>query len=280
MGYTYERFGDTSLPQAAPIADLGTGAADPGLQPMAGGGAYNPHGSGRAPMGAKEVSYTGRITGAWTSLQTQLEALENLIGQQDKLWRRAADFTQRWCYAVLSEVAVSATNENMNYMDIEFVWQLPNPVWHGLHHQAPWKLDDGYYLDDGLMLDAGDQYVLDTNPKILTINNGGLYPVTSLKVTITAGSADITALGIQIPGRNVDFTFGATILAGKSLVIDTGAWTVKNDGVGAYSSLTRLAGHTARGWLELGSGDNSVTVLFTGGSTDSTITWEFDDGWA
>jgi hypothetical protein len=125
---------------------------------------------------------------------------------------------------------------------------------------------------------ASTGVTLGTSPQVVTITNDGDATVLGAVVTVTAGSADITALEIE-SDSGAHLTYDGTIEDGEALVVDCGALSVKNDGSSAYADFALGANHTARYWLPLPTGDTDLTVTWTGGGTGSTIKVEFYDAW-
>jgi hypothetical protein len=150
--------------------------------------------------------------------------------------------------------------------------------WYGAHHGAGWDWGDvGIAWGDGHAFDESDFYVLNSTPKAVIVTNGGNALATRVILSITAGSAPITALAIASGLHSVTYT--GTIAAGKTLVLDCGAWSILNDGVDAYALFARSSAHASPYWFALTPGANTVTVARVGGATDSTLTLDFSDAW-
>jgi hypothetical protein len=111
------------------------------------------------------------------------------------------------------------------------------------------------------------------------VGNLGNYPVSDALITVTAKTTAITQIQIGVNGTS-QMQWAGTIAINKSLVIDCGALSVKNDGADAYSGFTLTANHKIRDWLRLGAGTTTLTVARTGGGATSTIRLDYYDGWA
>jgi len=121
-----------------------------------------------------------------------------------------------------------------------------------------------------------------TTPISPEINNAGDAVQRDITITITAAGTDITVLGISNAeaGHVSDFHFTGTIAVGKSLVIDTEAWSVLNDGADAWDDLAFQGGHAIDGFLRFKGGNNTINLHRTGGSNDSTYEFAFYDAFA
>ena len=111
------------------------------------------------------------------------------------------------------------------------------------------------------------------------VNNGGNVRVANAILTLTAGAVAITQVKIAVSGVS-EIQWDGTLTTGQQLVIDCGARSVKKVGVDAYSGFSLTANHKVDDWLRLEPGNNSVVVTLTGGSTDSTLRIQYNDGWA
>ncbi len=133
-------------------------------------------------------------------------------------------------------------------------------------------------------------YPLVNSPVTVTVAPEGNAPITDPVLRITAGDAPITAVSITnttpeeseggVATEICHISYGATIAAGKELVIDCGAYSVKNNGTEDLANLTRQAGHRVDGLFELRSGEtNTIVVTFTGGGTGSVMRLEYEARW-
>lgn len=114
----------------------------------------------------------------------------------------------------------------------------------------------------------------------IVLGNGGDATVENCLITVDvpAGSPNITSLTIISPALST-FTYNGTVLAGKQLIIDVGAWSVLNNNADDYDGLERNAGHAIFPWLQLASGGAWVGIARTGGDDDCTITFDYSDRW-
>ena len=286
MSFWYERFGTVDLPIYDPAQEQGPGSARLALMELPDGGAYDAHGAEQAPQDTEQINVKLRIMASSAAdMRTQINELRALIGERDKLYRRQDDDDSvEWCWARLRSVKATRTHKEILNQAMTLTFVRTSPHWYGINHGA-WLLDDGEYLDAGLMLDAADfTFTLDSSPKTVTVTNGGNLICDDPIITVTAGSASITNLVIEkLVGATTygHIVYAGTIAIGKSLVIDCAARTVTNDSTSDYANFSLGASHKNPAWIRLSAAaDNSIKVTLTGGSTDSTIDFAFYDAWA
>lgn len=289
MPYRYWKFGSVELPVYNPSMDVGAGEAlSPQPTPILGGGAYDANGSeqvGRAGVHFTCSALCYGVTAA--AVKTQFDNVMALIGKRAKLYRVSDTGDVHWCYARLVNAQANRVVDDTLTIGVALDFIMLSPCWNTKRHGAGWVFDDGKYFDDGLVFDeaTGDTATLSMGSGVantITINNGGNVPVRSLTMTITAGSA-ITEIDIKRStggGTLNHLVYNGTIAAGKSLVIDSGAYSVKNDGVSDYANLAIGGSNTRPYWLEVDPGNNTFSITLTGGSNTSTIVFEFWDGMA
>jgi hypothetical protein len=263
--YKVKTFNGVTLPTYDPSYDLPTDRVS--VEPMAVTyGVYDPLGSQRARGMGGTVIVQATATGASASaLQTTLDSLRALRGVRGSLVIEMADSTERSRTARCEEVRTERRfvgGDHMHlYQPVRFIFRLYGQGWNGTANT--------------------DTTVIDASPKNATVNNGGNADQSDVTITVTAGSADITALRIQntTAGYLCDLVYDSTIAAGESLVIDCGALTVKNNGSGDYANLSLGSTHAVDDWMRLAPGNNSMTYTLTGGSTDSEVEFSHYDMW-
>jgi hypothetical protein len=280
MSYQYERFGTTVLPTRMTQAEIGSGAVNLGLMDLPGGGAFDPNGTAQARHGQRPIKLNGTILGSTpTDLDTQYRGLLAMVGKRDKLYRRSDLGTIEWITARVQNVSCTREVGNKLHLPINISFVGLSPCWYGEHHGIGWLLDAGYYLDTGKVLDEelGDVNIPMPAAGNVTVTNNGNYPVRNAIISITAAGSNITAL--TLGGTGWDLAYTGTILAGKTLVIDCGAFTVLNDGVDDFAHLARGVYHTIPEWSCINSGSNILSTTRTGGDNNSSISFTFDEGW-
>ena len=141
--------------------------------------------------------------------------------------------------------------------------------------------DAGVWFDTGYVFDETNTTALDASPKYINVPNGGNCTVINANITISvpAGGTPITNLVITVPGIS-SFAYSGTIAANTSLIIDCGAQSVMNNGIGDLAHFTlHPTAHLIDDWLRLEPGNNTMAVTLTGGGANSTIGWGYFDGW-
>lgn len=278
--YTLERFGAVTLPIYNPETDHSPIAARVGVVQTI-GGAFDVYGDEDAPLDLPTTrSYRSIVleetAAAW---RTALDALRAQVGKRARLYRRANDDDAvQWCIARLIQNPVQRVYQGGYIQDVELIFQLWTS-WRG-HDHTSWTLDSGEILDGGLYLDDGGFVeTMASSPHTIIVANGGNRRVDNAIITVTAGSSAITAVTVAKTGET-DIDWSGTLASGNTLVIDCGAYTVKNAGVNAYTGFSLGGDHAISEWIRLDPGDNDITITFSGGSTDSTAKVEFADGWA
>jgi len=278
MAYSIDRFGSLLLPDLNTRFALDTvQGKNTMVRTIAGG--FDTRGAEQADLDLpQQIRFRGVILedslGEW---RDAVDALRGLSRTRAKLWRTAWDNGEgHSCVARFMSGQVERDFQTARIYEttIQFLQLSP---WVG-HNHRHWTLDDGYFLDDLLYLDdAGYTVTLNASPKATVVTNDGNRAVSDIRLTFTAGSAAITALTVTC--GEAEFSFSGTVAAGKDLVIDAGAQSVINNGAAAYANFSLTSNHVIEDWLRFAPGANTLTVTFTGGSTNSTLQIEFEDGW-
>lgn len=248
------------------------------------GGGFDRWGNATAPQQFPQAITTQLTVAEDTKAATRaaVDVMRSKIGQRNILYRQSLEDCDtgdlQWAYARILSIPVTRQIDQWESQPLQLAFeQYTN--WHGSQH-GEWLLDDGYYLDMGLFLDAtDDRATLSSSPGTVSVTNAGNMPVYDAIVTITAGSAAITALAITC-GTVAHWTYSGTINAGDALVVDAGAWSVENDGADAISGFAFGGSHRIPAMLEIAPGANSFVITFTGGSTNSTFNISFWDTYA
>ena len=264
-------------------------AALPGTVATLGGG-FDAWGGADAPATFPlPLQYRVMIVDAVAATyMTTINALRALARTRAYLYRTGQDGKAQRALARLERISALDSVETQAAIEITFDFTVWEP-WADNWQRGPiyWGAPTVYYFDTGLFWDAAALTTTLTGGAATTVSvtNGGNIAVEDVIITLTAGDAAITVATITIAAQYVKWTWtgaGAnpSIAVGKSLVIDCGALTVKDDGADAYLYFAIDPTHAIVPWLRLAPGANSVVVTLTGGGTGSTINFDFADRWA
>lgn len=282
--YRLIRFGLINIEHYNQVDAIGSGVTPSAYQALPDGGALDLFGDQQKQPGTVERTKSLRLRGTSEANLEQLYfQLLALRGSRNRLYRRTATGDIHWQYARLVEITAQRTYEITKYkfiqdIDLRFVTQ--EAFWHGDLGGA-WYLDAGQYLDSGLRFDSGEAYPLTSSPTSVTISIGsdaGRAASRAIRITVSAGAVAMSAITIARTGGE-SITFSGTIGANKSLVIDTGTMQVLNDGIDAYDDLALSPTANLAAWFALETGDNIITVTFTGGGTGKEISFTYYEVW-
>lgn len=197
-----------------------------------------------------------------SNLATAGRALQAKIGTRGKLYRQWWDGQREWVYARLVEVKGTTSGQNIVDQEMNARWQVESPVWSGANL---------------VTVNA----TITTAPQNVTLANGGNARVRSVVITVTGTATPVTSVKIGISGV-CEIQWTGSLGTGHSLVIDTGARSVKKDGVDDYANFGLTANHKIAEWLRLGPGNNTVVVTITPGgalSPGTAVKFEYYDAW-
>lgn len=247
------------------------------------GGMFDSDGEGRSrqqfpfPLSYKCVV----MEDVYNNNRATLDALRAAVGTRAKLYRRAAnDGAVHWCIARLVAMPHDWPYTQRSHFVVSFDFQQLTP-WQGFDH-ADWRLDDGYEIDDGLLLDPALYTASLPGTSAITILNSGNLPVTDVLLTVKAGANPLNNIVFFGPD-GVWLQWSGTIPAASELVIDTGAQSVLLDGVNAYQYLSLPVYHTVPDWFYIPPGSTLVAIAMAttvGEMTGSKWTVNFRDWWA
>ena len=279
MTHKIWRFGTVDLPLANAAFDAGSAPSRAGFIPTADGTAFDAWGTAQA--GAQypyDLAVRCEVVEASTAtIRTTLDALRGLRGQRLKLYRMMfSDGTAQWAYARLMRVPAQRDWRNVYQQPVDLQFQVLTP-WFTAYHGQPWTLDAGESLDTGLYLDTAETHTLSASPTSISLANAGNAAAWRVQITVTAGSADITSVNVKV--GDCSWTYSGTLYAGDALIVNGDTWRVTNDGADAWAAFDLDAAHVARHWFEIAPGGSTVTVTFSGGSTDSTIAFHYWETW-
>lgn len=279
MSAILKLFGATALPEydyTNPATGSGPTAST--ATKLGSGGYFDALGSERAPLDLPyDLPFRGVVVeDTAAAFAARMKRLRGLRGKVNRLVRELEDGTTQWCEAKCLRVSADGEAGKALAQELAIDFEVRSP-WYGALHGASWYLGEGPYLGDGHVLGYAELHTLDASPKTITLTNGGEGQVRAVRITVTAGDAGVTALRLACSATDCEWDFTQTIAAGKSLVVDCGAWTVQNDSVDAWNDLRTTANHTRAEWLLLQPGDNTITVTHTTAGSAPTIRFDFSD---
>jgi len=164
----------------------------------------------------------------------------------------------RWAYADLIRATVIAdpSRSDQQAVRVEVDFLLPEGVFYSAQYRAS-GTDEG-----------------DSNTITATYN--GTIPG-FVHVSLLANANPITAFVLTNSTASISATYSATIATGKTLVIDSAAGTVKNDGTGDFAHLARVAGQLPFFYLKPTTANtNTLTKAITQTTADNydlTLRW-------
>lgn len=295
MSYIPERFGMLALPVYNPDMEVGTGKYETAYTLLESGGAIDQIDEDDiARPGVTTITYTGTLEAATRELLTvALDNLRGYVGTRARLYARVLTETSvlsegryigtgelRWRWARLVSVQMKRRPGSIRHQDVVFTWQSESPWWYGTHY-GTWYLDAGNDLDAGLYLDTGITVTLSASPVTYSLVNNGNRPIEDIRFVLAVKTTNCTAFGIATATADLDFT--GTVLANKSLVIDTGQQSVLNDNVDAYDhpDFDFGAGHVIDPWIRAAkSATTVITFTNTGAGVTSTVDLAWWEQWA
>ncbi|MCX6786849.1 MAG: hypothetical protein NTU85_03510 [Candidatus Kaiserbacteria bacterium] len=116
----------------------------------------------------------------------------------------------------------------------------------------------------------------------VTLANAGTARVTAVTITVTAvGGGPLTGVKVGRTGYT-ELEYTGVIQPSKALEINTGAWSVLNDGVADYTTehFRLTANHHEVFWLRLPRLTGAdVVVTRTGGSATDTAVFSYYEAW-
>lgn len=278
MAYKITHFGDIALPKVMFQEDMGT-AASASMVRQAAGAAFDWRGTARQWPTYQQLAIRAHYSGdifylideavndlvdeagnnliageATAILRNQIDDFAGMVGRSAALWRERDDGTRQWRTARLLKVTPRQSIEqwSADVAEIEATFEAAN---------GGWRSAAAVTVSSTLAANV---------PCTLIIAPGGNIEVRDAIITVTA-SATITGITVTAPAVGVALAWTGSLTSGQTLTIDCGAQTVRRGTVNQYSGFSLAAGHTARGWLPLGNGNNIITVTANNNASEVRI---------
>lgn len=279
MAYVIYQVNTLVFPGYDSTNDVGSGKFAGSLLDLPGGGAYDAMGSEQWKRRATPISRDcSLVTDTAAEMRTRYNALRALCGQKVRLWRLWDSGELEWCWARMGEITAMRPGNQLYSLQMTLNFVMTSPCWYGLHY-GEWLFTDPpeVWFGNGFVFGDTTLTALIGSPITLVLPNGGNASVSNAVITVTAGTAAIQPVTISC--GDCEFSYYGIIGAGRSLVIDCGAWSVINDGVSDYANLVLTTSHRSDDLFRLAAGDNTVGVNNLGGGTGSTIAFKYSGGW-
>ena len=185
---------------------------------------------------------------ATADLRIQLDQIRALEGVRGTLYRkRWDDLAVQWKTARLLQVRrTTEMSERTIRAMLECNFDAPDALW-----RSSTQASASDTLTSGGTI-------------MLVVANSGDQTVEDAQFSVLASGGTITSLTVACTATGVSWTWAGALTSGSWLVVDAGALTVHKDGVDSYSGFALGSGHSARGWLPLAPGINSIEITSNG----------------
>lgn len=261
MTYRLYQFGSTILPDYNEESDFGLVINVKRALDLPSGGALDLFAGERIRPKSRKVTKMCTLHGVTESeLQTQMDALQALVGTAERLWRlRIADDNKHWVDASFDGMPWKRKYGSMNrfLQDVQLSFTVYSPAWYS---ETTHNYSGGVVLaepDDltTVLAESGETTVLH-------IDYTGNIDQPAVIFTITA-TGTVTLVTINNVWNGYSFSYDGTLISGETLVIDTGAVSVKNNGVDDYAHFHPPANHEE--WMHISPGNNALLITIVGG---------------
>ena len=259
MPYQISTFGAVTLPIAMSIEDMSSASIPSTIQASM-GASFDWRGSARQFPIQQQITVRGSYVGIGTGvageldLLTKINSLKGSIGKRDTLTRTnfANPGTTETRIARLLSVKINQDVEQSKALvaEVEATFETPTGGWRASSATTASRTGTGN----------------------ISITMGGNIECQDAVITVSGGN--ITGLTVASSGIGVNWTWSGTATGGDPLTIDCGAKTIRRGTVNQYALTfsTSAPIHTARGWLPLAIGANTITVTPTGGTPANATT--------
>ncbi len=192
------------------------------------------------------------------------------------LWGVMRDgFEYRQTWAKLVNIKRARRPGTIGHQPLDITLLQDYPYWLATEDE-PIYFDDGRLFDDGEVFDGGhvEDWSLTTTSENNTISNTGDVIVPRGLITIVPNAgASITDPVITNDEDATFLKYTGTLSAGDWLAIDILTKSIKMNGDGAYSALSRS--ETNLDWMLLYLGDNSITITSAAIAGTVKVYWQW-----
>ena len=194
---------------------------------------------------------------AQTDVRSQVAAIRAKVRQRGSLWRVRLDdeSVAEWKTARLLGVRQIITRDapiSAAEITLDFETMMTN--WHAADASS------------------ASASVTASTPTALTVENAG-DTIEDAVITVTRTSGTITGVLIQSTALGVSLYWTGSLGSGDVLTIDSGLKTVRKNSSDSYADFELYTGHTARGWLPITPGNQSLVFTLTGGAATCAIAY-------
>ncbi len=169
---------------------------------------------------------------------------------ESKLWALMRDGTHRWTWAKCVRVDAAERYDAPNHLPTSLRFWCRTGLWY-----------------------SETQHSLTTDGDDVLANAGNA--VAHMTATVSCASTGTLSITLQnVVSLYFQTAWSGAATAGQSLVIDSGACSVKLNGVGVYSGLTRTYSNE---WLGLKPGNNQIRI--TTGARYGAVVYTWHDTW-
>jgi hypothetical protein len=266
VSYKIYQFGTMVLPNYNADQDIGLEAPSK-YAALPWGGAFDYLGGEKARPGGYKLNkpctllseVVTTFQAAKEELQSEYNALKVLVGSEDKLYRlRFADGVMEWAWARLEGIKGTRKSGDILTLSFTLEFYIESPCWYSTTmHAYDWHIV-GIAPADTLLTTLAES----KGAAVKYIDNTSNIDQPAALFTLTAIST-VTSVIINNTTTGYSFSYTGTLAAGDTLVIDTGAMSVKKNGVDAYSLFVPPANHEE--WMHIAPGENKLTINITGG---------------
>jgi len=166
--------------------------------------------------------------------------------------------------------------DGTGYAQLDLAWEIPYPRWSPLA-DGVWFLDDGNFLDSGLIIGEGnnDTATINSTTTDFTVTNDGGATVYSGRVFIdVASGGSVTDVRIDNLTTEQYVEWTGTLASEERLEINLSTLNIEAAGVDAWDETTIPNTQTNFWELVLGANQFRVTVTSVTGSAELTYFWE------
>jgi hypothetical protein len=261
MTYRIYQFGSTVLPDYNEESEIGLVSKSKSALDIPSGGALDLYAGEKVLPGAAKPTKSCTLHATTEAgLLASMIALRVLVGTRAKLYRMIVDDNHlEWAWARFDNLAATRKYgaQSRYFQDVRLSFTVYSPAWYS---------QDTHYYSSGVAPSEPDDLTTllaeSGETTVLHVYHSGNIDQPAAIFTITA-TGTVTLVTINNATTGYSFRHNGTLFSGKTLVIDTGAVSVLNDGVDDYAHFTPPANH--EDWIHIAPGANTLLITIVGG---------------